>query len=114
VSGGEVWRRALGDTCDVLGRSMCDEAVQVARDQLRGWAARAPELVSRAVVASVTREACSTAGRGVVARTAAEVLTAGGSEAEAEDAAREALEPLIRELADDAVAAIDGLAGVSQ
>lgn len=112
VSGGEVWRRALEETCDVLGRSMCDEAIQAARDQLRGWADRAPELVSRAVVASVTREACSTAGRGVVARTAAGVLAAGGSEADAESAAREALEPLIGELADDAIAAIDDLAGV--
>jgi 1,2-phenylacetyl-CoA epoxidase catalytic subunit len=87
----------------VLGPSLCDEAIQTARDQVGEWAARAPELVSRAVVASVTREACSVAGRGVIARVAAEALAKGAGDDDAGDAALAAIEPLAQSLGADAV-----------
>jgi hypothetical protein len=109
VDGGDVWRRALDDACGVLGESLCEEALQMGREQLRGWVAAAPAVVSRAVVSSVTREACSVAGRGLVSRLAADVLNRGGTEKEAEAAAREVLAPLVERLADDAVAALDEL-----
>lgn len=109
VDGGRDWLRAVEETRAVLGPSLCDEAIQTARDQVGEWAARAPELVSRAVVASMTREACSTAGRGVIARVAAEALAKGASEADAEDAAREAVASLTDSLAEDAVAVLDEL-----
>lgn len=112
VDGGDAWRQALDDTYRVLGTGLCEEAIQLARDQLAQWAARAPELVSRAVVASVTREACSVAGRALLARSAAEPLARGRSEADAEAAARHAVETLVSTLADDAVGAIDALADV--
>lgn len=109
VDGGPDWLRAVDETRAVLGPSLCDEAIQVARDQVSRWAERAPELVSRAVVASVTREACSVAGRGVVARVAAEALARGASEADAEQAARDAVASLADTLAEDAVAVLDEL-----
>jgi len=110
VDGGDSWRRALDDTCTVLGPGLCEEAIQLARNQLAEWVGRAPELVSRAVVASVTREACSVAARGLLARSAAEALARGRSEADAEEAARAAVEDLVATLADDAVAVLDELA----
>ncbi|MCO8129206.1 hypothetical protein NHL50_18515 [Acidimicrobiia bacterium EGI L10123] len=109
VDGGQDWLRAVEETRAVLGPSLCDEAIQMARDQVGEWAARAPELVSRAVVASVTREACSIAGRGVIARVAAEALARGASEAEAEAAALDAVAALTGTLGEDAVAVLDEL-----
>jgi len=109
VEGGAAWRQALDDTCGVLGRPLCEEALQMAREQVRRWVQAAPALVSRAVVASVTREACSVAGRGVITRVAADVLVGGGTEADAEAAARRALAPVVEGLADDAVDALDAL-----
>lgn len=109
VDGGRDWVRAVEETRAVLGPSLCDEAVQAARDQVAEWAARAPELVSRAVVASVTREACSVAGRGVVARVAAEAMGRGASAAQAEAKALAAVEAVAGGLGADAVAALDEL-----
>jgi hypothetical protein len=109
IDGGGAWRQAFEETCVVLGQPMCDEGVHVARDQVREWIGRAPELVARAVVASVTREACSVAGRSVVARAAAEALARGGSEADGDAAARRALAPLVEALAADALDALDHL-----
>lgn len=110
VDGGQDWLRAVDETRAVLGPSLCDEAFQTARDQIGEWAARAPELVSRAVVASVTREACSVAGRGVVARVAAEAIAKGASEPDAVAAALDAVAPLTDSLGEDAVAVLDELA----
>jgi hypothetical protein len=106
VDGGPDWLRAVEETRAVLGPALCDEAIQTAREQVGGWAARAPELVSRAVVASVTREACSVAGRGLIARVAAEALARGAGEADAEAAALAAVAPLAASLAEDAVAVL--------
>ena len=114
VDGGDAWLRAFDETRAVLGAGLCDEAIQTARDQLQEWSAQAPELVSRAVVASVTREACSVAGRGVVARAAAEAFARGGSEDDAEAAARAAVAPLVAELGADAVAVLDELVELSE
>lgn len=114
VEGGHAWLRAVEETRAVLGPSLCDEAIQTARDQVAGWAARAPELVSRAVVASVTREACSVAGRGVIARAAAEAMAQGASEPEAETAALAAVESLVTALGQDAVDALSELVAVSE
>ncbi|HEX4901741.1 MAG TPA: hypothetical protein VFV42_02965 [Acidimicrobiales bacterium] len=112
IDGGDTWRRALDDSCTVLGPGLCEEALQLAREQVAEWVVRAPELVSRAVVASVTREACSVAGRAMLARSAAEALARGRSEADAEVAARDAVEELVSTLADDAVDALDELVEV--
>jgi hypothetical protein len=109
VDGGPEWLRAVEETRAVLGHALCDDAVQTAREQVAEWAARAPELVSRAVVASVTREACSVAGRGVAARAAAEAMARGASEQDAEAAARAAVEPLVTSLGRDAVELVDAL-----
>jgi len=109
MEGGDVWRRALDETSEVLGAGLCEEALQTAEEQLRRWLATAPGLVSRAVVASVTREACSVAGRGLISRVAADVLAGGGSTADAEAAARAAVAPIADGLADDALAALDAL-----
>lgn len=114
VDGGQDWLRAVEETRAVLGPSLCDEAIQTARDQVGEWAARAPELVSRAVVASVTREACSIAGRGVIARVAAEALARGASEAEAEAAAQDAVASLTDTLGEDAVIVLDELVGLGR
>ena len=109
VEGGRDWLRAVDETRAVLGPSLCDEAIQTARDQVAGWAVRAPELVSRAVVASVTREACSVAGRAVIARAAAEALARGAGADDAEATARAAIEPLALSLGADAVGVLDQL-----
>lgn len=109
VDGGRDWLRAVDETRAVLGPSLCDEAIQTARGQVGEWAVRAPELVSRAVVASVTREACSVAGRGVIARAAAEAIARGADESEAEAVALDAIEPITLALGADAVAALDQL-----
>jgi len=109
VDGGGDWLRAVDETRAVLGPSLCDEAIQTARDQVGEWAARAPELVSRAVVASVTREACSVAGRGVIARAAAEAMARGADDIDAETAALAAVEPLALSLGHDAIAVLDEL-----
>lgn len=109
VDGGPAWLRAIDETRAVLGPSLCDEAIQTARGQVGGWASRSPELVSRAVVASVTREACSVAGRGVIARAAADALAKGADDAGAEAAALAAVEPLTLTLGRDAIAVLDQL-----
>lgn len=109
VDGGREWLHALEETRAVLGPSLCDEAIQTARDQVAEWAGRAPELVSRAVVASVTREACSVAGRGVIARAAAEAMARGGSAADAEADAVAAVEHLAVSLGQDAVSVLGEL-----
>lgn len=110
IDGGDAWREAFDDTCTVLGPGLCEEAIQLAREQVAEWVGRAPELVSRAVVASVTREACSVAARGVLARAASEALARGRSEADAEAAARAAVADLVAMLAGDALGMVDALA----
>lgn len=110
VEGGDAWRQALGETRRVLGPQLFDDAIDTARVELGDWAHRAPRLVSRAVVASITREACSVAGRGVAGRAAAEALARTGSEVEAEAAGRRATEAQVATLADDALALVPVLA----
>ncbi len=113
VEGGEIWQRALDDTRRVLGASLFDDAIDAARIRLADWADRAPRLVARAVVASVTREACSVAGRGVAARAAAEAMARTGSEDRAAAAAREAVEPLVGPLAEDSLELLSALVSIS-
>ena len=100
---GVAWRRALDETRRVLGETLFDDAIEVAGDELHRWLDQAPRMVGRAVAAAVAREASGVAGRGIAARAAAERLARGGSEADAEDAARESIAPIVEELADGAL-----------
>ena len=100
---GAVWRRALDETRHVLGESLFDDAIGVARAELHRWLEEAPRLVGRAVAAAVAREASGVAGRGIAARAAAERFARGGTEDEAEAAADEAVRGIVATLADDAV-----------
>ncbi len=109
VDGGAAWRDALDQTRAAIGASVFDEAIQAARLQLRERSSRAPGLVSRAVVASVTREACSVAGRSIAARAAAESLARGGTESDATAAAFGAMDSLVEVLAADALDVLDEL-----
>lgn len=114
VDGGAAWRRALDETRRVLGVSLFDDAIEAARLRLADWADRAPRMVARAVVASVTREACSVAGRGVAARAAAEALARSGSEARAAEAAGAAVEPLVSPLAEASLELLSTLISVNE
>ncbi len=100
---GAIWRRALDGTRTVLGEGLFDDGIAVARAELHRWLDEAPRLVGRAVAAAVAREACGVAGRGIAARAAAERFARGGTEEDAESAARSAVEEIVTALADDAV-----------
>jgi hypothetical protein len=104
---GSLWRRALDETRRVLGEVLFDDAVDIARAELHHWLDRAPQLVGRAVAAAVAREASGVSGRGIAARVAAERLARGGSEDDAEHAARDAVADTVKALADDAMAMIE-------
>ena len=106
---GRAWRRALDETRRVLGEVLFDDAVEVASTELHRWLDQAPRLVGRAVAAAVAREASGVAGRGIAARAAAERLARGGSEDEAEQAARDSIAPIVEELADEALHMVDQL-----
>ena len=106
---GATWRRALEETRRVLGATLFDDAVDVARAELHRWLHRAPRLVGRAVAAAVAREASGVAGRAIAARAAAERLARGGTEDDAEDAARAAVAEIVDHLADDALRMLDAL-----
>ena len=106
---GGAWRSALEETRDILGVTLFDDAIEVARNELHRWLDRAPQLVGRVVAAAVAREASGVAGRAVSARAAAERLARGESEADAEAAANEAIEPIVSALADAALAMADEL-----
>jgi hypothetical protein len=100
---GASWRRALDETRRVLGETLFDDAIDVAGDELHRWLDQAPRLVGRAVAAAVAREASGVAGRGIAARAAAERLARGGTEQDAEDAARDSIAGIVAELADGAL-----------
>ena len=106
---GRPWRRALDETRRVLGEVLFDDAVDVASDELHRWLDQAPRLVGRAVAAAVAREASGVAGRGIAARAAAECLARGGSEDDAEDAARASIAGIVEQLADGALHMVDEL-----
>ncbi len=107
---GNLWRQSLDETRSILGATLFDDAIDVARTELHRWLDRAPQLVGRVVAAAVAREASGVAARAVSARAAAERLAHGGSEDEAEAAACEAIEPIVTALATDALAIVDELA----
>lgn len=106
---GSAWRAALDETRSILGVTLFDDAIEVARTELHRWLDRAPQLVGRVVAAAVAREASGVAARAVAARAAAERLARGGTEEEAEEAAAEAIEPIVASLATDALAMADEL-----
>ena len=106
---GAIWRRALDETRHVLGASLFDDAIGVARTELHRWLDEAPRLVGRAVAAAVAREASGVAGRGIAARAAAERFARGGTEEEAEAAAEAAIGGIVDELADDALDMVERL-----
>lgn len=108
---GRAWRNALDETRSVLGPTLYDDAIDVARTELHRWLDRAPELVGRVVAAAVAREASGVAGRAVAARAAAEKLARDGSVDDAEDAARNAIEPIVHSLAEEALALVQELSG---
>lgn len=107
---GRLWRAALDETRGILGVTLFDDAIEVARTELHRWLDRAPQIVGRVVAAAVAREASGVAGRAVSARAAAERLARGATEEEAEDAARHAIEPIVTALSNAAVALADELA----
>lgn len=108
---GAVWRRALDETRHVLGVTLFDDALDVARAELHRWLDRAPQMVGRVVAAAVAREASGVAARAVAARAAAEHLARHpGAVDDAEDAAYEAIAPIVSELADDALVMVRTLA----
>ncbi len=107
---GGQWRQALDEAASILGLTLFDDAIEVARAELHRWLDRAPQLVGRVVAAAVAREASGVAGRAVSARAAAECLAKGGSDEDAEEAAHEAIEPIVSALADAALAMADELA----
>ena len=106
---GRSWRRAFDETRQVLGETLFDDAIEVAGAELHHWLDQAPRLVGRAVAAAVAREASGVAGRGIAARAAAERLARGGTEADAEDAARESIAVIVDDLADSALRMVDEL-----
>ena len=84
---GSAWRAALDETRNILGSTLFDDAIEVARAELHRWLDRAPQLVGRVVAAAVAREASGVAARAVAVRAAAERLARGSTEDEAEAAA---------------------------
>ena len=103
MDGGASWASALDETRSVLGRTLFDDGVEIARGELHRWLERAPQLVGRVVAAAVAREASGVAGRAVAARAAAESLSHGGSEEDAIVAAGRAIDDIVTALADSSV-----------
>lgn len=106
---GSAWRAALDDTRNILGFTLFDDAIEVARTELHRWLDRAPQLVGRVVAAAVAREASGVAARAVAARAAAERLARGATEEEAEAAAAQAIESIVSSLASAAIEMADEL-----
>lgn len=106
---GRRWRRSVDETRQVLGASLFDEAVTLARRELDDWIDRAPRLVGRTVAAAVAREASGVAGRAIAARAVAEALAHDATEEEATAAARLAVAPVVEQLAVDAFRILDAL-----
>lgn len=106
---GPAWCEALADTRRVLGETLYDDAVAIGQDELRRHLDDGPERIGQAVAAAIAREAAGVAGRSVAARAAAGVFAGGGNVAEARAAATGALEPVVAELADEAIALLAAL-----
>lgn len=100
---GASWRRALDRTRDLLGVTLFDDALEVARAELHRWLDRSPQLVGRVVAAAVAREASGVAARAVAARAAAEQLARDATASDAEAVAYDTIAPIVHALADDAL-----------